>query len=454
VLAGSSDQKVHRKTWPAGSDCEEKEVSGIEDYVSREVAGWSRRKKDAAPRGVFRHRSGVWAVRYACGAGCAKHEEKVGPIKTEAIRVYHQRRARALGEPGWCPVIERKALREQKRSERAKQNGRMTFSDYAEDFIAWAKINHRSWSKDDSRLSRVLPVLGGKILDEITTAGIERFLDEITRGERAVAPATRNRYRDLLSGMFKRAVRLGLVASNPVKGIPKVKEPAGRVIYLTPAEEQALHQALPRELCPLVTVALHTGMRWSEQARLRWRDADLLTGTLTLVQSKNGRARQIPMNVVVRSVLYDLGASRQRPDDPNEMIFTAAYRTTARAFEQAVQAAQGTMASAKKDGHHLDGFTWHGLRHTWASRLSMAGVDPRTIQELGGWRTLSMVERYSHLSPDHLRSAVERLVPLSAGPQPANGAPELRRNFGELGSRPGVSGRDVAEVCDSTDTEG
>jgi hypothetical protein len=40
----------------------------------------------------------------------------------------------------------------------------------------------------------------------------------------------------------------------------------------------------------------------------------------------------------------------------------------------------------------------------------MAGVDLRSVQELGGWRTLAMVQRYSHLSPDHLRAAVDRLV--------------------------------------------
>ncbi len=48
---------------------------------------------------------------------------------------------------------------------------------------------------------------------------------------------------------------------------------------------------------------------------------------------------------------------------------------------------------------HLDGVTWHALRHTFASRLVAAGVDLRTVQELGGWRTLSMVQRYAHLSP-------------------------------------------------------
>jgi site-specific recombinase XerD len=40
----------------------------------------------------------------------------------------------------------------------------------------------------------------------------------------------------------------------------------------------------------------------------------------------------------------------------------------------------------------------------------MAGVDLRSVQTLGGWRTLPMVQRHSHLAPQHLRDAVERLV--------------------------------------------
>ena len=54
--------------------------------------------------------------------------------------------------------------------------------------------------------------------------------------------------------------------------------------------------------------------------------------------------------------------------------------------------------------------TPHVLRHTFASRLAMAGVDPRTIQELGGWASLEMVERYTHLSPTHKAEAVERIA--------------------------------------------
>ena len=52
---------------------------------------------------------------------------------------------------------------------------------------------------------------------------------------------------------------------------------------------------------------------------------------------------------------------------------------------------------------------WHTLRHTCASRLVMAGVDIRTVQEIMGHKTLVMTMRYSHLSGDHLNQAINRI---------------------------------------------
>jgi len=120
------------------------------------------------------------------------------------------------------------------------------------------------------------------------------------------------------------------------------------------------------------------------------------------------------MNPLVRSVMVDLGTQRNRPNDPDEPIFTGAYRTVARVFTHAVTRAQAALRAAGKDASRLDGYTWHSNRHTFASRLVMTGADLRTVQELGGWKTLSMVLRYSHLAPKHLQAAVDRLVPQSA----------------------------------------
>jgi site-specific recombinase XerD len=68
-----------------------------------------------------------------------------------------------------------------------------------------------------------------------------------------------------------------------------------------------------------------------------------------------------------------------------------------------------TFRTACRNGGLKD-VTPHVLRHTFASRLAMVGVDPRTIQELGGWASLELVERYTHLSPTHKAEAVERIA--------------------------------------------
>ena len=111
------------------------------------------------------------------------------------------------------------------------------------------------------------------------------------------------------------------------------------------------------------------------------------------------------------------------------------------------------LASAGKDASRLQGFTWHGCRHTWASRLVMAGVDLLTVQRLGGWHTLAMVQRYAHLAPDHLRAAMERLVE-SAAPVEASRAIEHERSMNESELRRDTSQGPRAELCDSRGTEG
>ena len=67
------------------------------------------------------------------------------------------------------------------------------------------------------------------------------------------------------------------------------------------------------------------------------------------------------------------------------------YKSFRTAFESACERA------------NLPDVTPHVLRHTFASRLVMNGVDLRTVQELGGWKSLNMVQRYAHLSQDHKR---------------------------------------------------
>ena len=123
------------------------------------------KKKDSdAPRGVHRRKNGGWAIRYTCGAGC-KHKERTGPLKSEAIRRYHDRRNRALAEPGWCPEVERHEVRKQAKAERARQKARVGFRHYAqEDYLPSAKMRLKGFATVRCRVEGMADYFGDRKL--------------------------------------------------------------------------------------------------------------------------------------------------------------------------------------------------------------------------------------------------------------------------------------------------
>ena len=312
---------------------------------------WSRKKRDELPRGLFVHpssgrKTSVYGIRYMCGAGHA-HQEKAGPLKSEAVRRYHERRGRMHDELGWCPRVERRQACDRVAAEREREARRMTFSKYAEDYMAWSATVHRAQRTAQYEVRRLVSLLGDTGLDAITPRNAEKCVRGL---HETLTPASVNRLRDRLSGMFKRAIRLGLVERNPVTGIPKAKEAGGRLAFLSGTGESAVLTALPAERHALVVLAINTGLRWSEQARLIWRDVDLPGGVLTVCLGKNGHGRRLPVNRPALSALMDAAGRRLRPDDPDEPVFRAAYRTVSREFVRAVQAAQSALRAAGQEG--------------------------------------------------------------------------------------------------------
>ncbi len=125
---------------------------------------------------------------------------------------------------------------------------------------------------------------------------------------------------------------------------------------------------------------------------------DLKASVLTIPRSKHGEARHVPLTSEVRAII----SRRPRSLDASALIFPNGLGNTdlhwaEKDFPEAVAAAK------------IKDFRLHDTRHTFASRLAMEGVDLLTLKELGGWKTLSMVQRYAHLSPGHQRQAIERL---------------------------------------------
>ena len=70
----------------------------------------------------------------------------------------------------------------------------------------------------------------------------------------------------------------------------------------------------------------------------------------------------------------------------------------------------GGAGSRMRKAADIENFTWHDLRHTFASRLVMAGADLSSVQKLLGHKSILMTMRYAHLAPGHLQDAVEKLA--------------------------------------------
>jgi len=234
---------------------------------------------------------------------------------------------------------------------------------------------------------------GARLLEEVTPADLERI-----KAERAqlVEPATVNRELAFLKHVYNVAIRDSKTDRNPVSKIKLLREPSGRVRYLTDEEEARLMAALPTEADrQQVTILLQTGLRKSEFLGLRWKDLDLRAGVLTIPRAKNGETRHVPMTSDVRGIFSRL----PRPLDSSSLTFpntvgTRDFRRARKTFLAAVRAAR------------IDDFRFHDLRYTFASRLAMAAVDLLAIKDLGGWKSLAMVQRYAHLSPAHHREAL------------------------------------------------
>jgi integrase len=149
----------------------------------------------------------------------------------------------------------------------------------------------------------------------------------------------------------------------------------------------------------MVLLSLNTGLRRGELFSLCWGDVYWHTKTLTVrgETAKSRQTRHLPLNAEALQVLT---AWRQQTSG-KELIFPG---KDGRRLDNVRKAWAGALTTAG-----IVGFRWHDLRHTFASKLVMAGVPLNTVRELLGHTTPAMTLRYAHLAPDHKQQAVEQL---------------------------------------------
>jgi integrase len=331
-------------------------------------------------RGVYENPtgSGIWWIHYY--AGGKRHREKVGR-KSDAIKLYQSRKADAVAGRK-LPEL---------RNSKVVTVGELI--DDALEFVA----NHKDNRNYKSKAGIVREDMGSRSAAEMTPQELERWLREHCK-----TAATANRYKAFISLCYREGIRNGKVAVNPARLVRQRKEGEGRLRFLSREEYDRLHAVIARrfpEHQAEFVVSVHTGMRLSEQYSCTWSQVHLDRRTIELTKTKNGSARTVHLNSDAMAAIESLRLPKQRPTDAVFPREGTKGRFDTRSWFQPCLEEAG-----------ITGYVWHSNRHTFCSWLAMAGATIKEIQEAAGHKTITMSARYSHLSPEHKLSVVERIA--------------------------------------------
>jgi integrase len=294
----------------------------------------------------------------------------------------------------------------------------------------WAEANLKTGSTVSRRLLSAFADLRKKKLSEITPWLVEKWRSQ--RLKAGTKPATVNRDLASLNSALQKAVDWGHLEAHPVRSVKRTRtDQQAAPRYLTREEERRLRDTLKarderiqreREsanawrhargypllpeingdhLTPMVLLALLTGLRRGELFNLRWEDVDFAGASLAVRGggAKSGQTRHVPLNSEAVDVLR-----RWQAQTGGAAGLAFPGRNGGR-LDNIRSAWESVIAEAK-----IEDFRFHDLRHTFASRLVMAGVDLNTVRELLGHSDYKMTLRYAHLAPEHKAAAVAKLM--------------------------------------------
>lgn len=299
------------------------------------------------------------------------------------------------------------------------------------DYAQW-RLTHRKNALEDLARMRVnfFPDLGDLILPEITPLLVEKW--RLKKLNKSIKAATVNRDIAFLKAALAKAVEWNFIESNPIGKVKPIKvDKSAKVRYLDKEEVTRLRNVLnEREekliegrksanawrrergypelpidsadyMKPLILLSINTGLRRGEILNLTWDNIDLARAVLTVIgdTAKSGSTRHIPLNAEALSVLQQW---RARACSPLELVFPGKkgdkLKSVKKAWARILKLAE------------IKSFRWHDLRHHFASKLAMGGVDLNTIRELLGHSDIQMTLRYAHLAPQHKAKAVAVLL--------------------------------------------
>jgi integrase len=282
------------------------------------------------------------------------------------------------------------------------------FNQLADRYIASVLPQKKTQSDQKAQLNWWKKQIGDMLLADITPSLIseykEKLLTDKTIKGKKRSSATVNRYLSVISHLFTVASKeWGWIRENPLSLVSKLKEPNGRVRFLSDDERERLLTACGgsknQYLHTIVVLALSSGMRLGEILNLTWTNVDFKYQRIILEETKNGERRQVPLKGKALELLQQL---QNKHILCSTLLFPSKYYfnkpTDIRsAWENALKRAK------------IKNFRFHDLRHSCASYLAMNGCSIVEIAGVLGHKTIQMAKRYSHLSDNHLSEVVSKM---------------------------------------------
>jgi integrase len=252
----------------------------------------------------------------------------------------------------------------------------------------------------------IAPVIGNKPLKDISTFDCERVKKRMrTNGK---SDRTVEYMLAVLRQVFTFARKFKIfTGNNPVLEVEKPKFDNRKQRFLTHEETDLLMLALKsrnKQLYQIAMISLHTGLRAGEIFALTWGDMDFDRGLILLRDTKNTETRYGFMTSALKEELATLQHGKPAKivfkDNSGNKIKNISY------IRDRIIKSLGLNAGVEDRRMK---FTFHNLRHSFASNLVYIGVDLFKVQQLLGHKTSKMTLRYSHMRPDDLREAVDAM---------------------------------------------
>jgi len=286
----------------------------------------------------------------------------------------------------------KREIRESKRPEIKNAVSEYKLAELAQEYLKWTE-RQRVHKTKKIWVRQLVEVFGNLDVKDLNPRVIEQWQSVRLKYNK---PSTVNRLTGCLKHMINKGVQWEMASEEALKLVRMVKpleENNRRLRFLTIEECQTLIDCCAPHLKPIVTVALHTGMRRGEILGLKWKQVDLNHGFILLDTTKNGERKEIPIDDTLQEMFNEMPHSIE-----SIHVFTDRdgnpYKSIKHSFSTAL----------RKAGIH--DFRFHDLRHTFASHLVMAGVDLVSVKDLLGHKSLTMTLRYAHLASGHKRKAV------------------------------------------------